>query len=136
MAHFMIAHLQLGRYGDHEILKRETAQQMQTTITKELPDLNGNELGFYEQNINGHRVIAHGGDTNYFHSDLSLFLDDHVGLFISVNAKGKDGLGEFVRQSVRGIATGIFRPRRRRGADTATAMHAAMIAGTYINTRR
>ena len=79
MAHFMIAHLQLGRYGDHEILKPETAQLMQTTITKALPDLNGNAFGFYEQNINGHRVIAHGGDTNYFHSDLSLFLDDHVG---------------------------------------------------------
>jgi CubicO group peptidase (beta-lactamase class C family) len=139
MAHFMIAHLQLGRYGDHEILKRETAQQMQTTITKALPDLNGNALGFYEQNINGHRVIAHGGDTNYFHSDLSLFLDDHVGLFISVNAKGKDGLGEFVRQSVfEEFADRYFPGAPTTGrVDTATAKaHAAMIAGTYINTRR
>ena len=139
MAHFMIAHLQLGRYGDHEILKRETAQQMQTTITKALPDLNGNALGFYEQNINGHRVIAHGGDTNYFHSDLSLFLDDQVGLFISVNAKGKDGLGEFVRQSVfEEFADRYFPGAPTTGrVDTATAKaHAAMIAGTYINTRR
>jgi CubicO group peptidase (beta-lactamase class C family) len=139
MAHFMIAHLQMGRYGDREILKRDTAQQMQTTITKALPDLNGNALGFYEQNINGHRVIAHGGDTDYFHSDLSLFLDDHVGLFISVNAKGKDGLGEFVRQSVfEEFADRYFPaapPTERVDAATAKA-HAAMIAGTYINTRR
>jgi CubicO group peptidase (beta-lactamase class C family) len=146
MAHFMIAQLQLGRYGDGEILKPQTAEKMQTTITKAFPDLNGNALGFYEQNINGHRAIAHGGDSDYFHSDLVLFPDDHVGLFISVNAKGKDALGEFLRQSVfeefsdrylpDAAATGGLAPRAAR-VDAATAKaHAAMIAGTYINTRR
>jgi CubicO group peptidase (beta-lactamase class C family) len=138
MAHFMIAHLQMGHFGDHEILKPQTAQLMQTTITKAFPDLNGNALGFYEQTINGHRVIAHGGDTDYFHSDLALFLDDHVGLFISVNAKGKDGLGEFVRQSVfEEFADRYFPGVATTGrVDLATAKaHAAMIAGGYINTR-
>jgi CubicO group peptidase (beta-lactamase class C family) len=139
MAHFMLAHLQLGRYGDAEILKPETARLMQTTITKALPDLNGNALGFYEQNINGHRVIAHGGDTVYFHTDLALFADDQVGLFTSVNAKGKDAGGAFLRQSV----FEEFADRYFPGAptvprvDEATAKaHAAMIAGSYINTRR
>ena len=146
MAHFMIAHLQLGRYGDGEILKPQTAETMQTTITKAFPDLNGNALGFYEQNINGHRAIAHGGDSDYFHSDLVLFPDDHVGLFISVNAKGKDALGEFLRQSVfeefadrylpDAAAAGRPYPATAR-LDAATAKaHAAMIAGSYINTRR
>lgn len=139
MAHFMIAHLQLGRYGDREILKSDTARLMQTTIIKALPDLNGNALGFYEQNINGHRVIAHGGDTNYFHTDLTLFADDDVGLFTSVNAKGKDGLGEFLRQSVfEEFADRYFPgPVSVARMDGATAKaHAAMIAGAYINTRR
>ena len=36
-------------------------------------------LGFYQHNINGRRVIAHGGDTVAFHSDLHLFLDEGVG---------------------------------------------------------
>jgi CubicO group peptidase (beta-lactamase class C family) len=139
MAHFMIAHLQLGRYGEGQILQRDTAQLMQTSITKALPDLNGNALGFYEQNINGHRAIAHGGDTDYFHSDLALFPDDHVGLFISVNAKGKDGLGEFLRQSVFEEFSDRYFPGAMTAArvDAATAKaHAAMIAGSYINTRR
>jgi CubicO group peptidase (beta-lactamase class C family) len=139
MAHFMIAHLQLGRYGDVEILKPETAQLMQTTIVKALPDLNGNALGFYEQNINGHRVIAHGGDTDYFHSDLLLFPDDHVGLFISVNAKGKEGLGEFLRQSLFEEFADRYFPGVPTSArvDAATAKrHAAMIEGAYISTRR
>jgi CubicO group peptidase (beta-lactamase class C family) len=139
MAHFIIAHLQLGRYHDLQILKPETAQLMQTKITRALPDLNGNALGFYEQNINGHRVIAHGGDTNYFHSDLILFPDDHVGLFVSVNAKGKEGLGEFLRQSMFEEFSDRYFPgvSSTERIDTATAKaHAAMIAGAYINTRR
>ena len=139
MAHFMIAHLQLGRYGDGEILKPDTARLMQSTITKALPDLNGNALGFYEQNVNGHRVIAHGGDTNYFHTDLTLFPDDHVGLFISVNAKGREGLGEFVRQSLFDEFSNRYFPgvpSTARVDDATAKAHAAMIAGAYINTRR
>ena len=46
-------------------------------------------LGFYEANINGHRAIAHGGDTQWFHSDLHLFPDDGVGLYISMNSAAR-----------------------------------------------
>jgi CubicO group peptidase (beta-lactamase class C family) len=140
MAHFMIAHLQEGRYGESRILSPQTAHMMYTTIWKAFPDLDGNALGFYQQNINGHRVIAHGGDTNFFHSDLSLFLDDNVGLFISVNGRGKDGLGEFIRDSLfHGFADRYFpaadapRPPKM---DTATSKaRAALIAGSYISSR-
>jgi CubicO group peptidase (beta-lactamase class C family) len=100
ISHFMIAHLQLGRYGGAQILQPQTAQEMHTSVTRAFPDLNGNLLGFYQQNVNGHRVISHGGDTNFFHSDLNLFLDDNVGLFISVNARGKDGMGEMLRDKL------------------------------------
>jgi len=141
MAHFMIAHLQQGRYGAAQILQPQTAQTMHTSITRSFPDLDGNALGFYQQSINGHRVIAHAGDTNYFHSDLSLFLDDQVGLFVSVNGRGKDGMGEFLRNSLfDGFADRYFpgaAPPPPGGVAAATAKaHAAMIAGSYISTRR
>ncbi|HUO11863.1 MAG TPA: serine hydrolase domain-containing protein [Caulobacteraceae bacterium] len=141
MAHFMIAHLQLGRYGSTQILQPATAQAMHTTAWKAFPDLNGNLLGFYQQNINGHRVIAHGGDTNFFHSDLDLYIDDNVGLFISVNARGKEGMGEFLRDSLfTAFADRYFpasSPQPASTVDAATAKaHAAMIAGPYITTRR
>ncbi len=138
MSRFMIAQLQLGRYGANQILKPQTAQMMHTAITRAFPDLNGNALGFYEQNINGHRVIAHGGDTNFFHSDLSLFIDDNVGLFISVNAKGKEGLGEFLRQSL----FEAFADRYFPGASDLSRMDlatsktdAAAMAGSYVSSR-
>lgn len=138
MSHFMIAHLQLGKYGSAQILKPETAQMMHTTVTKAFPDLNGNLLGFYQQNINGHRVIAHGGDTNFFHSDLTLWIDDNVGVFISVNAKGKEGTGEFLRDRLfSAFADRYFpaAPDTARVDETTAKAHAAMIAGAYGTTR-
>ncbi|HEX3406456.1 MAG TPA: serine hydrolase, partial [Caulobacteraceae bacterium] len=141
MGRFMIAQLQLGHYGAGQILQPQTAQAMHTTVWRAFPDLNGNLLGFYQQNINGHRVIAHGGDTNFFHSDLDLFIDDNVGLFISVNARGKEGMGEFLRDSLfTEFADRYFpaaAPPPAATVDAATAKaHAAMIAGPYITTRR
>jgi hypothetical protein len=141
MARFMIAHLQLGRYGAQQILQPQTAQAMHTTAWKAFPDLNGNLLGFYQSNINGHRVIAHGGDTNFFHSDLDLFIDDNVGLFVSVNARGHEGLGEFLRFSLfTAFADRYFpaaAPPPPSTVDLATQKaHAAMIAGPYMSTRR
>jgi len=141
ISHFMIAHLQLGRYGGAQILQPQTAQAMHTTVTRAFPDLDGNLLGFYQQNVNGHRVVSHGGDTNFFHSDLDLFIDDNVGLFVSVNARGKDGMGEFLRDKLfSAFADRYFpatTPPPASTVDVATAKaHAALIAGQYITTRR
>ena len=140
MARFMIAQLQLGHYGDAQILKPETATMMQTTKWRAFPDLNGNLLGFMERDINGHRAIGHGGDTNYFHTDLILFPDDQMGIFISVNAPGKDGAGHILRQTLLEEFADRYLPAREppttTRVDAATAKaHAAMIAGAYGNTR-
>jgi CubicO group peptidase (beta-lactamase class C family) len=86
-----------------------------------------------------HFMIAHGGDTDYFHSDLWLFLDDHVGMFISVNALGKDGLGEGIRDDVFHEFADRYFPQADPVVpiDAATAkVHAQQIAGRYQTTRR
>ncbi len=88
MANFMIAHLQRGQFGDARILNEETARMMHETRTDIMAPLHGMRLGFYQQDINGRRVITHGGDTTAFHSLLSLFLDENVGLYQSVNTTG------------------------------------------------
>jgi CubicO group peptidase (beta-lactamase class C family) len=139
MAHFMIAHLQNGRYGSNQILRAETAEQMHNTALTILPRVNRMMLGFYENNYNGHRVIAHGGDTQWFHSDLQLFIDDGVGLLVSMSSIGKEG-------AAHGIRTMLFREFADRyfpgatpdgGVDKKMATeHAAMIAGRYAVSRR
>lgn len=94
MAHWMVMHLQNGRYGDAQILKPETAIEMHARQEGWPAGMNAMCLGFYEQNMNGHRVIAHGGDTQYFHSDLFLLLDANVGLFVSYNSAGRPDHGD------------------------------------------
>jgi len=139
MARFMIAHLQNGAFGDQRILAEETAKQMHGTPLTIIPGLNRMVLGFYESNTNGRRVIAHGGDTQYFHSDLQLYIDDGVGYFISVNSAGKEGASgplraAFFRQFSDRYLPG---PDFTGKVDKATAKeHAQAIAGTYLFARR
>ena len=89
MSRFMIAHLNEGRYEGAQILRPETVQLMHSRQFENLPDMNGMCLGFYEETRNGHRIIGHGGDTEYFHSDLHLIPDQHLGFFVSYNSVGK-----------------------------------------------
>ena len=84
----MIAHLQDGQYEGAQILKPETAKLMHARQRGKSPDTDAMCLGFYEESRNGHRIIGHGGDTNWFHSDLHLIPDANVGFFVSYNSGG------------------------------------------------
>jgi len=89
MTRFMMAHLQDGQFEGVQIVKPETARLMHSRAFENLSDMNGMALGFYEETRNGHRIIGHGGDTQYFHSDLHLVPDAQVGFFVSYNSLGK-----------------------------------------------
>ena len=136
MANFMIAHLQDGKFGDKQILRPETAKLMHSRTFGSDDRLNGMALGFYEESRNGQRIIGHGGDTEYFHSDLHLILAQNVGLFVSYNSAGR---GEV---SGRGILLDKFLNRYFPHEPPAPAKienakaDAAAIAGLYKSSRR
>lgn len=100
MARFMIAHLQNGHYNGRSILQPKTAVLMHSRANTPFAAGDGMAHGFYETNINGMRVIAHGGDTVGFHSDLHLFLDKGVGIFVSFNSPGKQGTAQPLRDTL------------------------------------
>ncbi|HVX06156.1 MAG TPA: serine hydrolase domain-containing protein [Rhodanobacteraceae bacterium] len=100
MANFMIAQLQDGRIGDTRILSQQTAERMHSLQHTSAAGLNGFDLGFYQENHNGQRIIGHGGDTIVFHSDLHLLLDANVGLFMSFNSAGRNGAVSDVRGAI------------------------------------
>jgi hypothetical protein len=91
LSHFMLAHLQHGRFGDVQLLKTETADLMHTPAFTPMPGAHGTALGFFRMDYNGHRIIDHGGDATASHSDMELLLDDGVGFFSSVNSNGPGG---------------------------------------------
>src|SRR5579859_2099857 len=136
MTHFMIMHLQNGKYGDVQILKPETAVAMHARQPGWPPPMNAMCLGFYEESQNGHRIIGHGGDTVYFHSDLHLILDSNVGFFVSYNSAGR---GEF---NARGVLFDKFMARYFPAAPgnepvlATAAQDARSVAGVYEVSRR
>ncbi|HSB01490.1 MAG TPA: serine hydrolase domain-containing protein [Anaerolineales bacterium] len=99
MAKFMIAHLQNGRYGQGQILKEETARQMHSQLYTADPRISGMAYGFFENVVNGQRVISHGGDTLLFHTGLFLLPEQNVGLYVSTNAVGGAKVGDAVARA-------------------------------------
>ena len=139
MSKFMIAHLQDGEYQGHRILQAETAKTMHTTALPMIAPLNRMLLGFYESNYNGHRIISHGGDTQWFHSDLHLLVDDGVGYFVSLNSRGKDGAAGPIREALfREFLDRYFPGPTLEGKVSAedAAAHARLMAGHYDSSRR
>ncbi|MCJ8158457.1 serine hydrolase domain-containing protein [Sphingomonas sp. LaA6.9] len=135
MGRFMLAHLNNGG----ALLKPETARMMHTTTLTILPEVNRMALGFYEQEINGLTAIAHGGDTQWFHSYLWLFPERNTGVYVSMNSAGKDGASGAIRTALfEGFADRYFpAPYQDARVDADTAkQHAQMLAGTYVNSRR
>jgi CubicO group peptidase (beta-lactamase class C family) len=136
MTHFMIMHLQNGRYGDVQILKPETAVEMHARQAGWPPEMNAMALGFYEQSRNGHRLIGHGGDTISFHSNLHLILDSNAGFFVSYNSRGRAEIDP------RGSLFDKFMDRYFPAAPpndpmlAAAAEDARSVAGTYEVSRR
>ncbi len=138
MAKFMIAHLQKGQYNGQQILKPETAVLMHSRANTPFPTGNGMAHGFYETNINGLHVIAHGGDTEAFHSDLHLFLDKDVGIFVSFNSPGKEGTAEPLREQFFSDFADRYFPEAPDAvkADPKNAKEdARKLAGVYSTTR-
>ena len=134
MGRFMIAHLN----GGAGLLKPETAQAMHDFRAPGVGPLNTMALGFYEQWVNGHRAIGHGGDTQYFHSYLWLFPDADIGLYVSVNSAGKEGAAGAIRSALFHGFADRYLPGARaatRVPDDEAEAHARLVAGNYVSSR-
>jgi hypothetical protein len=138
MAQFMIAHLQDGNLGEARILKPETARLMHSRLFALDDAANGMCYGFYEETSNGQRIIGHGGDTIYFHSDLHLILDQKVGFYISYNSAGKSGgLGDSPRTTLWSAFLDRYYPHSVQAQPVEGAKEAPKaVSGTYTLSRR
>jgi CubicO group peptidase (beta-lactamase class C family) len=138
MANFMIAQLQQGRFGDTQILKPATAELMHSPQHTAAPGLNGFDLGFYQEDSHGQRIIGHAGDTMVFHSDLHLMLDAHVGVFMSFNSAGNEGGAHVIRKAVFQTFLDRYFPYAAPSEPTLASAKAdaAHVAGWYESSRR
>ncbi|MFV3128986.1 serine hydrolase domain-containing protein [Niveispirillum sp. KHB5.9] len=141
MGRFMIALLNKGEAPNGRILTPESLAQMWKPQYRPLP---GQELamglGFYEQNRNGYRIMGHGGDTTLFHSDLAMWLDEGVGLYISFNSTGDDVSRGPIRDQLHRMIADRYFPPKTKPAEPAVAAapikRAVPVGGTYYMSRR
>jgi CubicO group peptidase (beta-lactamase class C family) len=138
MAQFMMAHLQDGQLGGARILKPETVRLMHSRLFALDDAANAMCYGFYEETRNGQRIIGHGGDTIYFHSDLHLVLDQKIGFFVSYNSAGKTaGLGGSPRTTLWEAFMDRYYPHSVQAQPVAGAKEAPKaVSGTYSLSRR
>jgi CubicO group peptidase (beta-lactamase class C family) len=131
MGRFMIAHL------NHTLLNPATAQLMYSAANKPFPDLPAMALGFYHEDRNGLNIVGHGGDTVFFHSDLHLFLDKNVGLYISMNSIGKNGAAHALREELLQQFADRYYPAPARNLPTSSTAKAdgALMSGHYVSSR-
>ena len=134
MAKFMIAHLNQGA----GLMKPETAQLMHDPSHVTLPGTNRMALGFYEMQLNGLSAIGHGGDLNFFHSDMWIYPTKNVGLFVSMNSAGEHAATELIRIALFEQFGDRYFPASSHAApvELPTAKeHARMLTGNYISSR-
>lgn len=139
MARFAIAQLQNGVFENQRILQETTAIKMHNTGNDIIPPLHRMLLGFYESDMNGHRIISHGGDTEFFHSDFNLYIDDKAGFYVSMNSLGKEGAAHTIRTMLlQEFSDRYFPgPGPEGKVDAAAAKKdAEMITGRYVLSRR
>src|SRR5438128_4938126 len=138
MTRFMLAFLQDGSVDGVAILKPETVRQMESRQFELHPMINGLGLTFIEYSMNGQHIVAHGGDTVYFHSDMVLVPDAHVGYFISYNSLGKNiggGRGEVLRAFANRYFPRPSEPKANVDSNTAK-IDGRAVSGVYEGTRR
>jgi CubicO group peptidase (beta-lactamase class C family) len=140
MTHFMLAYLNGGTYNGYQLLKPATISEMWTRQIEPGPgtNLNGFDLGFYQESRNGQTVVSHAGDLEGFHSDLHLLPVDHVGIFMAFNSAGKAGGVEVVRTQLFRTFLDRYYPYTAKAEPTvATAKaDASRVAGWYESSRR
>ncbi|HSH45860.1 MAG TPA: serine hydrolase domain-containing protein [Longimicrobiales bacterium] len=131
MARFMLANLQGGELDGVRVLGDSTLQLMHERTFGHDERLNGFGLGFYEKTANGVRVIGHGGDTQWFHTDMALFPEEDLGVFVSYNtqAGGELSFGPFLE-----LFLDHYYPVDRTVA-SAEQVDASAYTGTYRSTR-
>ncbi|ARR52330.1 hypothetical protein HY78_02080 [Rhizorhabdus wittichii DC-6] len=133
MARFMLAFLD----NRGALISPETRTRMFADVNRPLPGLPAMGLGFYHEDRNGEVIVGHGGDTNWFHSDLHLIVDKGVGVYMSFNSSGKDTAAHVIRQRLfEQFMDRYFPDPNPEPRTTATAReHGRLMAGHYLLSR-
>jgi CubicO group peptidase (beta-lactamase class C family) len=84
MTHYLIAQLNGGVYGHHQLLSPQGMATLHTPGAQMSP-LSSYGMGWVIQGQPGATKISHNGDVSNFHANLLLLPDQHIGIVILIN---------------------------------------------------
>ena len=87
MAHFMISHLQLGRFNDARILRESSAHAMQQQQFTSDPRLPGIGFAFFLHDTKGKHLVTHGGALPGHSAYMALIPEEGLGIFLAFNKR-------------------------------------------------
>ena len=88
MTHYMIAHLNDGRFHQNKILSPQGIATLHSPAAPLDDPLFHYAMGWSTGPIDGESVLMHNGDTGYFHSTIILLPEQHWGVVLLANASG------------------------------------------------
>ena len=86
MTHWLIAHLNHGRYGSRSVLSAVGIAELHRPGVPVGLLRAGYGMGWFAGNSLGASVVWHGGDDSYFHSDVRMAPQQHLGVVVLTNA--------------------------------------------------
>ncbi|HAJ62859.1 MAG TPA: serine hydrolase [Cyanobacteria bacterium UBA8543] len=131
IAHFAIAHLQNGRYGEARILNESTAQLMHRQHFAHYPGMVGSAYGFVQRMPNQQRAIMHSGRHSGYTSQLYLLPDQNLGFFVACNNNPTSLTDELVKQFFDHYYPVEEKPAPVPQRITSSQEHLQKLAGTY-----
>jgi CubicO group peptidase (beta-lactamase class C family) len=110
MAHFMIAEMNGGHYGNSSVLSHDGIASTQTG-----PTPNAYAMGWERPEIGGRHLINHDGGTANFQCSVFMDPDEHVGVFVAANIMSAldafstpHGAEPLDGETVRGVALSVL----------------------------
>ena len=85
LAHFMIMHLENGKFGDVQVIGDEYAEELHTTRFRHHPSLPGIAYAFDETFWGDLRILAKSGGAPGFQNRMLLIPDENVGIYFVYN---------------------------------------------------
>jgi CubicO group peptidase (beta-lactamase class C family) len=132
MAHFVIAQLQKGRYGETRMLEEATFEALHHQGFRNHPQLRAYTYGgFSVFSANGQRVLSKGGDVGGFSSLLVLLPDEGVGFFTSFNAAIDVFATTEPREELLTQFLDHYYPTTEQSVDPRPSPNLARVAGNY-----
>ncbi|HEY6254120.1 MAG TPA: serine hydrolase [Candidatus Angelobacter sp.] len=95
MSHYLLFHLNKGKYEGKQLLSANNATQMQTPqmVIQGAPDYKETSeasygMGFFISAYRGHKQVEHGGNIDGFSADLTFLPNDGIGVVVLTNLDG------------------------------------------------